>query len=78
MAGLKLAPEMDAAQNVALSHYDIPTRKRAYSTIQHLLARDAPMIYLWWPRQIQAVNVDLKNFRPNGIADDWNSWEWSI
>jgi peptide/nickel transport system substrate-binding protein len=69
---------MDAAQHAALSHYDRPTRKRAYATIEELLARDAPYVYLWWPRQIEAVNTDLKNFRPNGIIENWNAWEWSI
>jgi len=71
-------PAMDAAQHTALSHYDRPTRKRAYATIEELLARDAPYVYLWWPRQIEAVNSDLKNFRPNGIIENWNAWEWSI
>jgi len=70
--------EMDAAQRTALSHYDRATRKRAYSTIEHLLARDAPFVYLWWPRQIEAVNSDLRGFRPNGIIENWNAWEWSI
>jgi len=69
---------MDAAQRTALSHYDRPTRKRAYSTIENLLARDAPFVYLWWPRQIEAVNTDLTGFRPNGIIENWNAWEWSI
>jgi peptide/nickel transport system substrate-binding protein len=69
---------MDAAQSVALAHYDLPTRKRAYSEIQHLLARDAPLVYLWWPRQIEAVSDDLNGFRPNGIVEDWNAWQWSI
>lgn len=69
---------MDAAQHDALSHYDRATRKRAYSTIEKLLARDAPFVYLWWPRQIEAVNTDLKGFRPNGIVENWNAWEWSI
>jgi peptide/nickel transport system substrate-binding protein len=69
---------MDAAQRVALSHYDRATRKRAYSVIENLLARDAPFVYLWWPRQIEAVNTDLKGFRPNGIVENWNAWEWSI
>ncbi len=70
--------QMDAAQSVALTKYDRPTRTRAYATIQELLARDNPLVYLWWPRQIEAVNSDLKNFQPNGIIEDWNSYEWSF
>lgn len=69
---------MDAAQRTALAKYDRPTRKRAYATIEELLARDAPFVYLWWPRQIEAVDTDLKNFRPNGIVENWNAWEWSL
>jgi peptide/nickel transport system substrate-binding protein len=69
---------MDAAQRIALSHYDRPTRKRAYATIEELLARDTPYVYLWWPRQIEAINSDLKGFRPNGIIEDWNAYQWSI
>ncbi|MGH7717045.1 MAG: ABC transporter substrate-binding protein, partial [Vulcanimicrobiaceae bacterium] len=71
-------PQMDAAQRIALTHYDRATRKAAYSKIEHLLATDAPFIYLWWPRQIEAINDDLKNFRPNGIIENWNAYEWSI
>ena len=70
--------EMDDAQQMALSHYDQPTRKRAYAAVEEVLARDAPFVYLWWPRQIEAVNTDLKDFRPNGIVEDWNAYEWSI
>jgi peptide/nickel transport system substrate-binding protein len=69
---------MDAAQHMALSHYDRPTRKRAYATIEQLLARDAPFVFLWWPRQIEAANTDLKGFRPNGMVQTWNAYEWSI
>ncbi|BDE07826.1 ABC transporter substrate-binding protein [Vulcanimicrobium alpinum] len=72
------SPEMDAAQKIALTNYDRPTRKRAYATIESLLARDAPFIYLWWPRQIEAVSTDLKNFRPNGIVESWNAWQFEI
>jgi peptide/nickel transport system substrate-binding protein len=69
---------MDAAQKTALSHYDRATRKAAYSKIEHLLAEDTPFVYLWWPRQIEAINDDLKNFRPNGTIENWNSYQWSI
>ncbi len=71
-------PEMDAAQHMALTHYDRATRKRAYDTTQSLLARDNPYVYIWWQRQIESINDDLKFFRPNGIIEDWNAWQWSI
>jgi peptide/nickel transport system substrate-binding protein len=70
--------ELDAAEGIALSHYDLPTRKRAYARIQEILARDAPFVYLWWPRQIEPVSAKLRGFRPNGIIENWNSWEWSL
>jgi peptide/nickel transport system substrate-binding protein len=69
---------VDAAEAVALSHYERTARSRAYAAVQRALARDAPFVYLWWPRQIEAVNVDLQNFRPNGIVDAWNSYAWSL
>jgi peptide/nickel transport system substrate-binding protein len=72
------SPAMDAAQALALSHYDRATRKRAYATIEELLARDAPFAFLWWPRQIEAVDSGLQHFRPNGIIEDWNAWQWSF
>ena len=70
--------KMDEAQRIALTHYDLPTRKRAYASVETLLADDAPFIFLWWPRQIEAINDDFKNFRPNGIVESWNAYEWSI
>jgi len=71
-------PALDAAERTALSRYDIPTRKRAYFTVQEILAREAPQIYLWWPRQIEAVTTRLQNFRPNGIVEAWNAYAWSF
>jgi peptide/nickel transport system substrate-binding protein len=70
-------PSVDAAEAVALSHYDRRTRSRAYATVQRALAADAPYVYLWWPRQIEPVNSDLKNFAPNGIIEDWNAYAWT-
>lgn len=69
-------PSLDAAENVALSKYDRASRTKAYATVQRLLARDAPFVYLWWPRQIEAINDDLENFEPNGIVEDWNAYRW--
>ena len=71
-------PQMEAAQRAALMHYDQAIRATAYSRIQRLLARDNPIIFLWWQRQQEAVSVDFKGFAPNPVVESWNAWQWSI
>ncbi|HEY8314201.1 MAG TPA: peptide ABC transporter substrate-binding protein [Candidatus Baltobacteraceae bacterium] len=72
------SPAMDAAQNAALTHFDQPTRKRAYAQVESLLADDVPQIFFWWDRQMQPINPDFKNFTPNPVTESWNAWQWSI
>ena len=69
---------MDPAQKVALSTYDEPTRKKAYSEIQKLLARDVPEDYIWYPRQAHALTPEFKGFAPNPVNESWNAYEWEI
>jgi peptide/nickel transport system substrate-binding protein len=69
---------MDAAQQAALSHYDRATRRAAYSTIEHLLARDNPILFFWWQRQQEAISVDFHGFDPNPVVESWDAWRWSI
>lgn len=69
---------MEAAQASALRHYDRPARKRAYSTIERLLARDNPLVVFWWQRQLEAISVDFRGFAPNPVVEGWNAWQWSI
>jgi peptide/nickel transport system substrate-binding protein len=71
-------PEMQKAQNAALTRYDRASRVAAYHKIQELLARDNPYIYLWWTRQVEPISVDFKGFDPNPVVESWNSWQWSI
>lgn len=71
-------PAMDAAQAIALRHYDRSTRLRAYSTIEHLLAKDNPIVFFWWQRQQEAISVDFHGFAPNPVIESWNAWRWSI
>jgi peptide/nickel transport system substrate-binding protein len=68
----------DAAENDALTHFDRAARKKAYDRIEANLTRDIPVIPIWWPRQIQPVNPDLKNFAPNPVTADWNAYQWDI
>ncbi|MGA8533568.1 MAG: peptide ABC transporter substrate-binding protein [Candidatus Tumulicola sp.] len=71
-------PDMQAAQDAALTHYDRPSRTAAYFRIQELLARDNPQIFFWWTRQMEPVSVDFKGFDPNPVVESWNAWQWSI
>lgn len=71
-------PDMEAAQKIALENYDRPTRKKAYFRIQELLYRDKPMLFLWYQRFMQPINVAFKGFAPNPAIETWNAWQWSI
>lgn len=71
-------PAMQAAQAKALSSYDQPTRTQAYREIEALLARDNPIVFLWWQRQQELISVDFKGFAPNPVLESWNAWQWSI
>ena len=71
-------PDMQAAQNAALTHYDRPSRMAAYYKIQQLLYRDNPEIFFWWTRQMEPINPDFKGFDPNPVVESWNAWQWSI
>ena len=70
--------EMDRAQAQALASYDDVARKPAYVKIQQLLARDLPIIYIWFPRQLQPIVPNFKGFDPNPVNESWNAYQWSI
>jgi len=69
---------MDEAQRVALESYAEPIRKAAYARVQTVLEQAVPIDFFWWPKQIQAVNPDLRGFDPNPVVETWNAWQWAI
>ncbi len=69
---------MDAAQDAALGTYDQAARKKAYSTVQKLIATDIPEIVVWYTRFPQATSPDFKGFDPNPINEAWNAYQWEI
>jgi len=71
-------PEMQAAQARALSSYDLRVRTQAYHEIEAMLARDNPIVFLWWTRQQELISIDFKGFDPNPVLESWNAWQWSI
>jgi peptide/nickel transport system substrate-binding protein len=72
------SPATDAAEDLALHSYDRATRKRAYARVQEQLARDVPLDFLLWYKDIQPLNPDLRGFDPNPVTDTWNAYQWSI
>lgn len=72
------SPEMQALQHEALGSYDEAVRKKAYSAIQKLLARDVPDIDLWYPRMLQPIVPSFRNFAPNPVNEAWNAHTWEI
>lgn len=70
--------QMDAAQRVALGTFDRATRKRAYATIESLLVRDVPGAFIGYRSLAYAYVPELQNFKPNGISEGWNAYDWRI
>ncbi|MBC5810786.1 MAG: hypothetical protein GIW95_08050, partial [Candidatus Eremiobacteraeota bacterium] len=70
--------DVDRAEESALTHFDLATRKADYAKIEAALSRDQPQIVLWWPRQIQPTNPDFQGFTPNPVTESWNAYQWTI
>ena len=73
-----VSAQMDAAQHLALSTFDLGVRKRAYAQIQRLLVDDVPAIFLFYPPQRYAFVPELHNYSPNGIGEAWNAATWTF
>jgi peptide/nickel transport system substrate-binding protein len=72
-------PQIDAAERIALTHYDQATRKKAYDVISDRLADLQPAIFIWFVRRIDIANVDFKGYKPaHAVTQFWNTWEYSI
>jgi peptide/nickel transport system substrate-binding protein len=72
------SPEMEAAQKIALTRYDRPSRLGAYFQTQKLLMSDNPALFIYWLRQMSPISVDFRGFDPNPVVESWNAWQWSI
>jgi peptide/nickel transport system substrate-binding protein len=71
--------QLDAAERIALTSFDQNVRKRAYSTVQKIIAEKLPSIIVGFAEQQDVANVDFAGYRPAHAATTfWNTWEWSI
>ncbi len=57
---------------------DVRSRKQVYDQIQHILAHDVPVIFLYWPKALYAHNARVHGFRPNAFAGVLDAvWNWT-
>jgi peptide/nickel transport system substrate-binding protein len=71
------SPAMDAAQADGIASFDRSVRSRAYARSQELLARDVPIVFIYWPDNIDACDARLLGFSPNPKTSTWNAYAWS-
>ena len=72
-------PQMDAWLEAAVRTYDRHAREAFYARVQRLANRDLPYVPLAWPRQVYAVNANLRGLAPETVNSDfWNVQDWSI
>ena len=71
-------PQMDAAQSAGLDTVDPAARKRAYARSQGLLARDVPIVFVFWPKNVDAHDRGLHGFAPSPVTAAWNAQDWSF
>jgi peptide/nickel transport system substrate-binding protein len=72
-------PRIDAQERIALSSYDLPTRRAAYRRIQELLDEDVPVDFLFWTHSHDAMRAGLTDYRPGPTVTEFtNPWQWQI
>ena len=66
-------------QEEGKTHYSRAERIPYYWKIQERIHDQVPFHTINWQAPINAVNTDLRNFRPvPAVADFWNAYEWEI
>ena len=72
-------PQIGAWQEAGRLHYDRAQRRQYYVLIQHRIHDMVPLHTIVWRSNFDAVNTDLRNFKPvPDVSDFWNSWQWQI
>lgn len=71
--------EIDALTVEAALELDLAERKLLYEEIQALLAREVPVLFLYWEHAFPAARVDVGGFWPSAWSPLlWNAAEWYL
>jgi peptide/nickel transport system substrate-binding protein len=71
-------PDVDDLVEKARSEGDHAKRVELYQQLQELLAKDLPLIYLYYEQEVQAVSAKTQNLPPMGYRDalTWMNEVW--
>lgn len=56
-------PGFEHWTDVALTHYDLATRKAAYAHTQRILLDRSPVVFVWWQHDLHLMSDDLHGVR---------------
>ena len=70
--------QVDVLERQALRSTLMAVRKGLYARIEHLVADDLPILYLFNADYIYAYRRQLKAFSPNAFLPTWNAAQWDI
>ena len=70
-------PDVDALEHRAVVAPSREERRRLYSAIQHRVADQVPIVYLFNPSYSYAYRTELHGFAPNAFNPTWNAATWS-
>lgn len=73
-------PEVDELYDAGRSTADLEERKRIYTQLAQILNDELPVLYLWSPNSLFAVNDRVHGFAGAAYVDNrlWNAEEWSV
>lgn len=72
--------EVDKLLDEAKTLVDQEERKKRYWRIQEIVAKELPMIYLYYYTDVNVAVKNLVNFRPQGttLGYTWNMFQWKL
>jgi peptide/nickel transport system substrate-binding protein len=62
-------PEVDKLLEKGRQTFDRQKQIEIYKKVQEILAEDSPVVYLYYPQEIRALNKRVKNYAEVGYRD---------
>lgn len=71
-------PTVERLEARAASAGSERARHALYATIDRIVARDVPVLWLFRANYTYAYRARLGGFSPNAFSPTWNAWQWRV